>query len=182
MGSTPSIADLKQQDQEFSDYIQAATDNLKARAKPDQDKFAQMIVDFYGQNNWDQQNEGGGDYWDYRQAAEFSLTSINDTLQGIAHSIFEGDAPPDGTVIDDAEAVAKVAIELASFQALALSAATAVITNILGVFDTSVSTSFHSVSQSKSLAPGLMLHTWNYGDSFQNKKLFQQSIHHRERS
>ena len=172
MGITPSIENLKKQDQDFSSYLEAGKDHLISRAAPDQDKFTQMVEVFYSQNNWDRQILSSGEYWDIRQTDENSLTSISDTLQSIANSVFEIDQPLDDTAIDDVEAGTNLATELANYQELALSAATAPIAEILGVFNTRDSIPYHSVWQSNALAPGLTLHTWNFGSSFQKEDYF----------
>lgn len=176
MGHSSSIKELQKQDKEFSDYIQKATDLLKKRAKPEEDNFQKKIDDFYNQNNWDKQPIARGESFDYRQAAEFSLDAIDGMLEAIAKAVFAGGAVPGGTVIDDAKAVAQVAAEMIDFQVLALVAAKAFINNVLGAFDTSVSTEYHSIIQQKSLAPGLTLHAWNYGDAFQQKNFFNNQF------
>jgi hypothetical protein len=176
MGHAPTIADLQKQNEEFSKYIESATANLKKRAEPEEEDFNTTVESFYKENNWDQQPLGGGSYMNYTQAAEFSLTAIDDTLDKIAKAVFAGGEPPGGTVMEDAKTVAKVATELADFQVLALYAARAFISNMLGVFDKSASTEYHSIVQSKSLAPGLMLHIWNFGDAFHRKDFFDNNF------
>lgn len=177
MGHSPSISDLKKQNKEFSDYIKSATDNLNARAKPEEGKFLSMVDDYYKKDNWDQQPLCGGSNTDYRQAAEFSLDSISTSLKSVANAVFMGGAPPDGVdLLQDAEAVAKVAAEMASFEALALSAATAFINQILGAFSTSISTEYHSDRSSKSISPGLTLHVWYYGDAFHKEDYFNNNF------
>ena len=177
MGHSTSIADLKKQDAEFSDYIASATTNLKNRASPEEATFNDMVESYYGANGWDQQPLCGGSNTDYRQAAEFSLDSIHKSLKSVANAVFMGGAPSDGvSLLEDAEAVAKIAAEMASFQALALSAATAFITQVLGAFTTTVSTEYHSNMASRSIAPGLTLHSWCYGDAFQKEDYFNNQF------
>ncbi|MEZ4868035.1 MAG: hypothetical protein R3C14_42295 [Caldilineaceae bacterium] len=177
MGHSPSIADLEKQDAEFSDYIKSATDNLNERAKPEEEDFHKMIESYYSQNKWDNQPICEGSNTDYRQTAEFSLDSIHESLQNVANSVFMGGAPPDGVhILQDFKAVAKIAVEMADFQVLALSAATAFITQILGAFTTTVSTEYHSNMASRSIAPGLVLHAWCYGDAFQRKDYFNNQF------
>lgn len=176
MGQSKSITDLKQQNDEFNQYMTLATANLKSRAQPLEAEFNATVESFYTKNNWDQQPIGGGSNMDYRQASEFSLDSIQQSVQRVANAVFKGGVPPDGTLMDDAKAVAKVASEMASFEVLALTAATSFLTQLLGAFDTGLSTEFHSTVQSKSLAPGLMLHTWYFGDAFQKEDYFNNQF------
>jgi hypothetical protein len=176
MGKSQSIADLESQDDSFSKYIAHATDDLKQRATSDQNTFDQYVKSFYEQNGWDQQPIAGGSFMNYHQEAEFALDSIKTTLNSVADSIFKGGSPPDGTTVDKAEAVAKVVTEIMSYEALALCAAEAFVLNILGAFDTSISAEYHSIVKSQSLAPGLMLHAWNFGDAFHQSDYFNNEF------
>lgn len=176
MGKSQSIADLQRQDDAFNKYMAHATDLLKQRSASDQNTFEQHVSSFYGQNKWDQQPIAGGSFVNYHQEAEFSLDSIKTTLNSVADSIFKGGSPPDGTTVDKAEAVAKVVTEIMSFEALALCAAEAFVLDILGAFDTSISTEYHSIVKSQSLAPGLMLHAWNFGDAFHQSDYFDNEF------
>jgi hypothetical protein len=176
MGSSPSIADLQKQNDEFSKYIANATKNLKERSTLDQNTFEQNVTSFYGQNKWDQQPIAGGSFMNYHQEAEFSLDSIKATLNSVADSIFTNNSPPSGTTVDKVVAVAKIVTEIMSYEALALSAAQGFVLNILGAFDTSISSEYHSIVKSQSLAPGLMLHAWNFGDAFHQSDYFNNEF------
>ena len=174
MGRTNSIDTLKQQNQAFSDYMAQATANLAKRAADQRQPFLDAIRTIYGTD--DQHVLGAGSNSDYKQASEFSIDSIDTMLNKVASAVFSGGAAPTGTVVGTAAEVAGVVTELASFQALALVAAKSFITQILGVFDTTASTSFHSAFSSSTLAPGLMLHVWNYGDAFQRADFFNNEF------
>ena len=174
MGHSPSIADLKRQNQEFNDYMAQATANLKNRANDQRSAFQTAIDNIY--KGQDQRIMGSGSNTDYKQATEFSLEPINKAMDAIAAAVFSGGSPPDGTVMGEAKEAIGIAAEMASFEALALVAARAFIVQVLGVFDTTASTSFHNTVSSKTLSPGLMLHVWNYGDAFQRKDFFNNEF------
>jgi hypothetical protein len=172
MGSTPSISDLRRQNAEFDKFIVAAKTALEDRTRPDKERFDKFVQDFYARQKWDQQFLAQGRNEDYRQAAEFSLDGVQGVLKQWVKSLFSGGPPPVGGVVGEAIQVARVASSLIAFEALAFNAATAFVQASLGAFDSKVSIEFHSNMSSKSLAPGLTLHVWSYGDSFHRRDFF----------
>ncbi len=173
MGHSPSLSDLQKQNQEFNDFMAQATTNLKTRAATQRQDFQSAVDAIY--KGQDKHILGAGSNADYKQSSDFSLDQIGKALDAVASAVFTGGTSPSGTTVDAKEAAGVVA-ELASFQVMALVAAKSFITQILGVFDTSASTAFHSAWSSKSIAPGLMLHVWCYGDSFQRQDFFDNAF------
>lgn len=166
MGKTPTITDLQQQNQAFDDYMKKSTANLMARVATQREGFTKSIDEFYGKS--DRQLLKTGSHTDYRQTAEFSLGSIDKAITDIAKAVFSGGE------LSSAKKDAAIAVveKVAGYEALAIVAARAFITHLLGVFDASASTEFHSDFKNTTLAPGLALHVWHYGDSFHRNDFF----------
>jgi Yersinia/Haemophilus virulence surface antigen len=177
MGSSPTVKSLQDQNQEFNTYIQQATTNLKTRSQGDADRFESETNKFYADQKWDKQLLGSGEHYDYKQADEFSIAGLEQTVKSIASAVFgQRPAPAGSTIVKDTEAAVKAVASLVSWEALAVNAALAFVSSLISAFDTSAVAQYTSTINRQSLAQGLTLHVWSMTDSFRSADYFNNSF------
>src|SRR5205807_10344102 len=122
---------------------------------------------------WDKQLLGSGEHYDYKQADEFSIAGLEETVKSIASAVFgQSPAPAGSTIVKDTEAAVKAVASLVSWEALAVNAALAFVSSLISAFDTAAVAQYSSTINRQSLAQGLTLHVWSMTDSFRSADYF----------
>ena len=178
MGKSQSISDMEKQNNEFAKYIQIANANLVKNSAADKKEFLNSIKQYYADTPKDDQHIlTQGEHKDFQQMNEFSLDSINKTIEGISKSLFGGMLPPKGSSLgEDAAQLAKDVAVLSSLEGTIVYAAKAFISNVLSAFNTQITSSFSSSNESTLLAPGVTLFAFVYGDTFHKSDYFDNAL------
>jgi len=114
---------------------------------------------------------GLGLHKDFQTQSTFSLETITETVEAIVTALFDAGSVPEGSKLTLTDAAKKASLAVAPYAELAKVAALAFLGTLMRAFETKIDISFQSTMQSRSIAPGLMLHLWTFGEGYERKDI-----------
>lgn len=174
MGKSPSIKNLSETDQEFTQFMEEMSKNVKQTADGLMGEFKQAIQDFYADADGKYVQLGAKEHQDYQLETEFSMKAIGEVIEKIGKEIFE--TPPSEPETQKAMAA------LDEYTGMAIKLAVNFLSNAMSALAWKESASYTHDIQHVSVGPGLTLHlllvnrVYEGRGVIRSKKVFQNFV------
>lgn len=189
MGKSKKIEDAQKDNKEFQDFLAEIKEQLKTIAGAESKDFKEKISEFYDKQKLEYVVLAEGEKYDYRFATEIGLITLKeqigkmvDALFGLA-SLKEPENPRQEVVdsTENGEVKVNVTAEVIEslkllnvYKSLAATVTSNLLTEILGIFSTTLEVKNSHNYSAEAVAPGLRLHIDVYADSYVNKKIMSK--------
>ncbi|MEN0105716.1 MAG: hypothetical protein AAGC84_04740 [Pseudomonas sp.] len=170
MGSSPSIQDMENKEDDYRAYINKIEQQLEDKAKNYGDDMDAKIKAFYTDNDYDKTDFISGRNSDFMQASDWSLANVKKIIDAISKAVFG-----DGTTPDGVQADKNLGKSIAAEENLELYVAGKcfeVLSGIVESFGSASSVSFNSSYKSEPLGNGLRLFATVVCDSYKSSSFF----------
>lgn len=187
MGKSPKIEDVQKNNQEFQNFLAELQSQLGEKAQKEAKDFTDKVKAFY-EKKTGYVVLAEGEKYDYSLSSEVGtsklkekVTTIIDTLFGLASSSESGkteiDTSENGTIISDVTKDVKDTINLIlNYKEVAAAVVTNLLSEVLGIFNSSLDIKSSHNYAAEAIAPGLRLHLDVYADSCVSKKFFKNEV------
>lgn len=174
MGKSPTIKNLSETDQEFTQFMEEMGKNVETAAAGYMGEFKKSIQDFYTDAGGKYIQLGAKEHKDYQLETEFSMEAIGKVIEKIGKEVFE-------TPSADAEKQ-KAMAALDEYTGMAIKLAVNFLTNAMSALAWKESASYTHDIQHVSVGPGLTLHLMLVNRVYEgrgiirSKKVFQNFV------
>lgn len=174
MGKSPSIKNLTETDQEFTQFMEEMSKNVKQTADGLMDEFKKAVQDFYADASGQYIQLAAKEHEDYQLETEFSMEAIGKVIEKIGKEVFE---------TPSAEPETQKAMEaLDGYTGMAIKLAVNFLSNAMSALAWKESASYAHDIQHVSVGPGLTLHlllvnrVYEGRGVIKSKKVFQNFV------
>ncbi len=174
MGKSPSIKNLSETDQEFTQFMEEMSKNVKQTADGLMGEFTAAVKSFYNDANGKYIQLAAKEHEDYQLETEFSMEAIGKVIEKIGKEVFE-------TPSVDAEKQ-KAMAALGEYTGMAVKLAVSFLSNAMSALAWKESASYSHDIQHVSVGPGLTLHlllvnrVYEGRGVIKSKKVFQNFV------
>lgn len=174
MGKSPTIKNLSETDQEFTQFMEEMGKNVETAAAGFMTEFKKSIQDFYADAEGKYIQLGAKQHQDYQLETEFSMEAIGQVIEKIGKEVFE-------TPSADAEKQ-KAMAALDEYSGMAIKLAVSFLSNAMSALAWKESASYTHDIQHVSVGPGLTLHLMLVNRVYEgrgiikSKKVFQNFV------
>lgn len=174
MGKSPTIKNLAETDQEFNQFMEEMSKNVKQTADGLMGEFTSAVQAFYSDAGGKYILMAAKEHEDYQLETEFSMEAIGKVIEKIGHEVFE-------TPSVDAEKQ-KAMAALDEYTGMAIKLAVSFLSNAMSALVWKESASYSHDIQHVSVGPGLTLHlmlvnrVYEGRGPIKNKKVFQNFV------
>ncbi len=174
MGKSPTIKNLSETDQEFTQFMEEMGKNVETAAAGFMTEFKKSIQDFYADAEGQYIQLGAKQHQDYQLETEFSMEAIGQVIEKIGKEVFE-------TPSADAEKQ-KAMAALDEYSGMAIKLAVSFLSNAMSALAWKESASYTHDIQHVSVGPGLTLHLMLVNRVYEgrgiikSKKVFQNFV------
>lgn len=174
MGKSPTIKNLAETDQEFTQFMEEMGKNVDAAAAGYMDEFKKSIQNYYTDAGGKYVQLGAKEHKDYQLETEFSMEAISKVIEKIGKEIFET------PVVDTEKQKAMAALD--EYSGMAIKLAVSFLSNAMAALAWKESASYTHDIQHVSVGPGLTLHLMLVNRVYEgrgiikSKKVFQNFV------
>lgn len=174
MGKSPSIKNLTETDQEFTQFMEEMSKNVKQTADGLMGEFTSAVQSFYADAGGKYIQLAAKEHEDYQLETEFSMEAIGKVIEKIGKEVFE-------TPSVDAEKQ-KAMAALDEYTEMAIKLAVNFLSNAMSALAWKESASYSHDIQHVSVGPGLTLHLMLVNRVYEgrgvirSKKVFQNFV------
>ncbi len=189
MGKSKKIEDAQKDNKEFQNYLAEIKGQLKSIAEAESKDFKEKIAEFYDERKLEYVVLAEGEKYDYRFATEIGLITLKEQIEKMVDALFgiatlkEPEKPRQEVINSTENGEVKVNITseviaslkvLNIYKSLAATVTTNLLTEILGIFSTTLEVKNSHSYSAEAVAPGLRLHIDVYADSYVNEKVMNK--------
>lgn len=174
MGKSPTIKNLSETDQEFTQFMEEMGKNVETAAAGFMTEFKKSIQDFYDGGSEKYIQLGAKSHQDYQLETEFSMDAIGKVIEKIGKEVFETPA------VDAEKQQAMAALD--EYTGMAIKLAVSFLSNAMSALAWKESASYTHDIQHVSVGPGLTLHLMLVNRVYEgrgvikSKKVFQNFV------
>lgn len=174
MGKSPTIKNLTETDQEFTQFMEEMSKNVKQTADGLMGEFTSAVQSFYADADGKYIQLAAKEHEDYQLETEFSMEAIGQVIEKIGKEVFENSS------VDAEKQKAMAALD--EYTGMAIKLAVNFLSNAMSALAWKESASYSHDIQHVSVGPGLTLHLMLVNRVYEgrgiirSKKVFQNFV------